>query len=227
MALLTLGDVVFDGFEVPANVRFGGAQRAVVHKLLGGGRAIDTMGRDDHSLVWSGILSGSNASDRARALDAMRVTGNVLSLAWDSFCYDVIVGDLSFEFCSPWWITYKIACVVLTDLAQSVVDAPGDSADSIIADLTAASTFLDVGALLLSASLPGALVARASGIPSLIAGLSSFKSSMGSKITTAENGLDSTDLPTLVSSSGSLAQLCTGAGYVDRSLTSLEDMLSG
>ena len=226
MALLTLGNVAFDGFEVPARVRFGGAQRTAVHKLLGGGRAIDTMGRDDHSLVWSGILSGNNASDRARALDAMRVTGNVLPLAWDAFCYDVIIADLNFEFCSPWWITYKMACIVVTDLAQSVIDVSAGAADTIIADLTTASAFLNVGALLTTALAPGALVDGASGLPSLIAGLSSLQASVGPGIAAAENNLDSTDLPTLVSSSGTIAQLCTGAGYLDRSLTNLEGVLT-
>ena len=35
MALLTLGGLDLDGFEVPASVRFGGAQRAAGHKLRG------------------------------------------------------------------------------------------------------------------------------------------------------------------------------------------------
>ena len=226
MALLTLGNIAFDGFEVPARVRFGGAQRTAVHKLLGGGRAVDTMGRDDHSLVWSGILSGNNASGRARALDAMRVAGNVLPLAWDAFCYDVVVVDLTFEFCSPWWITYKIACIVVMDLAQSVGEVSASTADTIIADLTTASTFLNVGALLASATIPGALVDGASGLPSLIAGLSTLQASVGPGIAAAENNLDSADLSTLVSSSGTMAQLCAGAGYLGRSLTNLEDVLS-
>ena len=226
MALLTLGTIAFDGFEVPARLRFGGAQRTAVHKLLGGGRAIDTMGRDDHSLVWSGILSGNNASDRARALDAMRVAGDVLPLAWDAFCYDVVVADLSFEFCSPWWITYKISCIVVTDLAQSVENASASTADTIIADLTTAATFLNVGALLATASVPGALVDGASGLPSLIAGMSSLQATIRPGIAAAESSLDSADLPTLVSSSGTMAQLCTGAGYLERSLTNLEGVLS-
>ena len=226
MALLTLGDVSFDGLEVPASVRFGGAQRAAVHKLLGGGRAIDTMGRDDHSLVWSGVLSGSNASSRARVLDALRVAGTVLPLAWDAFCYDVVILDLALEFCSPWWITYKIACIVLSDLAQSEAGNPVDIAGSILADLTAASTYLDLGPLLTTASLPGALVPGALGLPSLVAGLSTLRASIEPGITVAESGLESNDLSDLVSASGSVAQLCTGAGYVDRSLANCEGLLT-
>ena len=225
MALLTLGDVTLEGFEIPASVRFGGAQRATVHNLLGGGRVIDTMGRDDHKLTWGGILSGSTASDRARVLDAMRVAGDVLTLAWDSFCYDIVIGELTFEFCSPWWITYKIECLVVSDLAESSVQVAPNVADLILSDLTAASAFLNVGGLLVSASSPGALAPGAPGLASLVGGLSSLQATIMPGIESAESNFDSSDLSTLVSSSGSLAQLTAGTGYIERSLTNLQGIL--
>ena len=62
MGLLTLGSIVFDGFEVPSRVEFGGEQQLAVHKLIGGARVIDALGRDDAALRWRGVLSGAEAS---------------------------------------------------------------------------------------------------------------------------------------------------------------------
>ncbi len=221
MALLTLGDLELDGFEIPSSVRFGGAQRAAVHRLLGGGRVIDTMGRDDYALVWSGILSGAAASERARALDALRAQGPVIALAWDCFCYDVIITQLEFDFCSPWWITYKIECTVLADLAQTPVAYLPDPADAIISDLTAASGFIDMSSVLAAASVPGALLPGASGVAAAIANLGAVQATIAPGVENAEAGLDARDIAGLVNASGVLAQLCTAQGFVGRALTTL------
>lgn len=221
MALLTLGDLELDGFEIPASVRFGGAQRAAVHRLLGGGRVIDTMGRDDYGLVWSGVLSGAGAGDRARALDALRAAGPVLALAWDSFCYDVVITQLELEFCSPWWITYRIECTVLADLAQSTITYVPDAADAILGDLSAAAAFVDVSGVLAGATVPGALLPGGSGVAAALLGLGAAQAAIGPGVTVAENGLDTADIPTLVSASGSLAQLVTAQGYLGRAMTTL------
>ena len=198
MALLTLGGLDLDGFEVPASVRFGGAQRAAVHKLLGGGRVIDVMGRADKALSWSGILSGADAGDRARTFDAMRVAGGVLALAWDAFCYDVVITLLDLDYCNPWWITYKIECTVLSDLAQSALVQAPDVVSSILADLSSAAAPLGLSSLLAEASASGALSPGANGV-----------------------ALSATDVPTLVTACGSLAQLSLAQGFVGRALANL------
>jgi hypothetical protein len=225
MALLTLGDIQLDGFEVPASIAFGGAQRTAVHKLLGGARVIDTMGRDDAALAWRGVLTGAAAGDRARTLDAMRVAGNVLSLAWDSYCYDVVISRLDLEFCSPWWITYEIECTVVIDLAQGVDVNVASVADDIIGDLGVATGIVGVASILGAAGLPGALSPGAAGIPAMLTGLSVVQSSIAQGIGVAEQGLDANDVPSLVRASGSLAQLCQVQGFVDRSVVNLQGIL--
>jgi hypothetical protein len=225
MALLTLGGIQLDGFEVPASITFGGAQRAAVHKLLGGARVIDTMGRDDAALGWRGVLTGSAAGDRARTLDAMRAAGNVLSLAWDSYCYDVVISRLDMEFCSPWWITYEIECTVLIDLAQAVTVTVASVADDIVADLGVAARFVDTGSLLGTAGLPGALSPGARGIPAMLSGLSGVQTAISQGIGAAEQGLDAGDVPSLVIASGNLAQFCQVQGFVDRSMVNLQGIL--
>ena len=70
--MLLLGPVVFQDFELPGWVRFGGAQRLAVHQMPGGARVIDMLGRDDAEICWSGVFSGSDAPERARLIDLMR-----------------------------------------------------------------------------------------------------------------------------------------------------------
>ena len=58
---LLLGPVAFQDFEVPCGVNFGGRQRLALHRLPGGSRVIDALGRDDAQISFSGIFSGSDA----------------------------------------------------------------------------------------------------------------------------------------------------------------------
>ena len=226
MALITLGSLQLDGFEVPASIRFGGAQRTVIHKLLSGGRIIDTMGRDDCALTWRGVLSGAGAGDRARTLDALRASGITLPLVWDAFSYDVIIGDLQMEYCNPWWIPYQIECVVVTDLAQSGAALGIGVAADILGDLTSIAPYVELRSLLTTVSAPNALAAGSSELSPALIGLSAVQTAITSGIGSAEQGLDSQDLATLVSSSGTLAQLSTAHGYVGRTITNLEGILA-
>ena len=41
-----LGGIVFQDFKIPERINFGGAQRLVVHKLVGGNRTVDALGSD-------------------------------------------------------------------------------------------------------------------------------------------------------------------------------------
>lgn len=51
---LVLGPVVFQAFEVPERIRFGGKQRVAVHELFGGGRVVDAVGAEEGPIEWSG-----------------------------------------------------------------------------------------------------------------------------------------------------------------------------
>src|SRR5437660_207843 len=104
---LLLGTVLFQEFELPEKISWGGAQRLVVHRLPGGGRVIDTLGRDDAEIAWSGVFSGPDASARARLIDLMRADGSVWPLTWDSFFYSAIVGKFAADFARPNWIPYR------------------------------------------------------------------------------------------------------------------------
>ena len=114
-ASLVLGPVVFQGFELPADIAVGGRQRLAVHRLADGSRVIDVLGPDENDISWSGVLSGPLAASRAQALDALRVAGNPLDLSFGAWFAPVIVSALSVNANLSGWIPYQITCTVLAE----------------------------------------------------------------------------------------------------------------
>lgn len=113
--ILTLGGILFSDFEVPEKISFGGEHQFVVHKLPGGARVIDAMGRDDADISWAGRFRGNAAEFRARSLDFMRISGQPVELVWSTFRYQVLVRSFEADFQQPFEIPYRITCMVVTD----------------------------------------------------------------------------------------------------------------
>ncbi|MGI4793144.1 MAG: hypothetical protein ACRYG8_03480 [Janthinobacterium lividum] len=114
-AAVTLGGVGLTGMEVPARIPFGGDQRLVVHKMPGGGRVVDALGRDDRDIEWSGTFTGSNAVSRALQLDALRVAGRKVVLTWGNFRRTVVVKTFDCDYGSAGsLLPYRVVCVVVT-----------------------------------------------------------------------------------------------------------------
>ena len=110
---LVLGPVVFQGFEVPERIRFGGKQRLVVHALPGGGRVVDVLGDQDRPVEWSGVFSGPDAPGRVRLLERLRRSGEVLPLAWEAWRFSVVIESFEAVATNPAWIHYRLkACVI-------------------------------------------------------------------------------------------------------------------
>jgi hypothetical protein len=136
---LVLGPILFQGFEVPREIPFGGAQTLAVKKLVGGDRVIDAMGRDDMEIRWSGRFRGALAEGRARALDQLRIAGQQQLLTWSTLRYLVMIERFEASFEQPFEIPYTISCTVLQDLAAPILAAPVDVTSQINADLNAAA----------------------------------------------------------------------------------------
>lgn len=119
--ILTLGGVLFSNFEVPETMPFGGNQTLVTHKKIGGARTIDAMGRDDVDITWNGRFLGGDAEIRARLLDAMRVVGQPVELAWSGFRYTVVIAAFKGNFNSTLDIPYSITCMVVEDKGSPIV----------------------------------------------------------------------------------------------------------
>ena len=124
--ILTLGAVVFQGFEVPEHIPFGGEHSLIVHKQPGGGRIIDAMGADHRDLQWSGRFRGYQAESRARQLDGYRIAGRPLTLTWSSYRYQVVIRSFEADYQQPFEIPYTVTCVVVTDQGSPILrNVPG------------------------------------------------------------------------------------------------------
>jgi hypothetical protein len=117
---LTLGGIVFQGFEIPATINSGGEQMLAIHKMPGGNRVIDAMGPDDSEIRWSGRFRGSSAESRALLVDFMRRQGQQQLLAYSLHRYQVIVKDFSANFEQSYEIPYSITCAVVLDETQAL-----------------------------------------------------------------------------------------------------------
>ncbi|HVJ54871.1 MAG TPA: hypothetical protein VM689_20595 [Aliidongia sp.] len=121
---VTLGGFAFQNFEVPNELPFGGAQAITTHKLIGGGRVIDAMGRDDARLAWSGTFLSPDADLRARSLDALRVAGAPLALVWNAHRYLVVIQSFSPVYRRASEVPYRIACEIIQDQTQPALEPP-------------------------------------------------------------------------------------------------------
>jgi hypothetical protein len=211
--ILLLGPVSFQSFELPARIGFGGGQRLAVHVLPGGARVIDAMGRDDADIVWTGVFSGSDAADRARLLDAMRVAGSVLPLAWDAFCYLVVIRAFEAAYEKVNWVPYRIACTAVASLLTNVL---GDLASAALdgVDTSAATAALTVtGATALGT---GAYAAAQSAVGQMSAGIASGMAMSGAALLAAP------DPATAASAAGTLATLADANGFIGRTQANLD-----
>ncbi len=218
---LTLGPVAFAGFELPSSITLGGRQRLAVHRLPGGVRIIDALGPEPADIGWSGIFTGPDAADRARLLDTMRVMGSSMVLSWDAFLYTVVIENFTADYRSPWWIPYRLSCTVLQDEATLAVSAIAALAPSLTADLTAAAPY--AAAATAAVNVAGAITAGTSAYTAATVALGDTVSSLNQQISAAESGLQTTDVPTAVSTCGLLAQLTSARAYAGRAARNLAD----
>lgn len=136
---VSLGDFVFQGFEVPETVVWGGSQQLAVHKLIGGTRVIDAMGRDDADIQFSGVLLSVDASDRADDLDQLRVQGQPLPLIFLDRYYTVLVRSVTLNQKKAAHVPFRIICTVLEDQSSSPAPAYDSSQVAVSDDLDSAA----------------------------------------------------------------------------------------
>ena len=200
------------------------AQALAVHKLPGGTRVIDAMGPDDGVISWRGVLSGNDASSRARQLDAIRVAGTAVALAWDVFTATVIVSSLRLAFSNSWWVPYRIDCTVVVGTQLPAPPAlVTDIVSDVLSDLGLAGLAPGVSAALALVGAPGATIGGSQAFAAAANALNAAGQGISSAISAAEVGMSTTDLPSLVSAAGSLASLSSAAGYVGRAETNFID----
>jgi hypothetical protein len=116
---------------------------------------VERLGPDDGEVAFQGTFSGANAEARVRAFDNLRLSGEIVWLTWESFRRRIVVKSFVADYHSPWWIPYKVSCVVVhqtgatyaqTSTLSALVSADLGSALSAVAgsvvSLTALQTAL-------------------------------------------------------------------------------------
>lgn len=136
---IQLGSIDLRDFEIPQSVRFGGRHRLVVHTLAGGRRIVERLGPDDDDIQFRGTFSGPMAETRARAFDNLRMSGEIVSLTWQSFRRLVIVRTFSADYHSQWWIPFRVGCLVVRQNRASSTDVTNVAA-VVSADLSNAAS---------------------------------------------------------------------------------------
>lgn len=179
---LVLGDFVFQDFEIPEEIGFGGDQRLAIKKMLGGVRDIQALGADPRPLAWSGQFfpteDGQTALERALALKQMQDAAQPLTLSWDELYLMVYIRTFEpdYRFAR---IPYRIVLEVLQDLTAPVyADAGPDADDLINGDLDSANT-------LTSSIGDSTLSGLMSNVTSTINGVSTFVGAAQSTIASA------------------------------------------
>jgi hypothetical protein len=219
---LMLGPVLFEGFELPDNIVFGGAQRMALHRLPGGARVVDAMGRDDAAIVWSGTFSGSNATLRARLIDELRAEGLPLPLLWESFAYLVMIQGFiaNYEFTN--WVPYQIACTVVADEAAVFAQATASLTTIIAADLQAASVGTDVSAAQQALVVPGGVTPGTAAYGNTTSLMSGAQAAVRGDLAQSNSALlQASDPAAAAEAAGSAAQYANALGFLGRAAVNL------
>ena len=238
---LILGSVAFENFEVPAKINFGGAQRLAVHRLAGGGRVIDALGRDDADICFSGVFSGSNAMLRAQTLDELRAAGLPLPLTWDILYFSVLIREFKADYRNGWWIPYRIVCSVLRDEASLGVEILTSLASDLVSDAAtavtqAASVGIDISTIEGIISAPGVTTRNSTDFVAAQRSLVATRLTISGAMETAESSLSGLDfsptgsandgvtrLMAALGASNQLAALSTANGYLGRAAVNLDN----
>ncbi len=221
---LSLGTISFASFEIPSVVSFGGAQSLAVYRLPGGVRVVDALGADDADIAWKGVLSGGNATYRARALDALRIAGQPVVLAWDEFVYSVVIKSLQFAFHNSWWIHYKITCLIVDDPDNAAPSAIVPLVNAVITDITTASAYTDVSQALTALMLAGSDGNGTTSYASASIALTTVSQTIDNSLQASAIALASLDLPTAVGAAGNLAMAAVARGFVARATANYKQL---
>jgi hypothetical protein len=227
---VTLGTITFTSWEVPQKITFGGKQRLAIHKLPGGIRVIDAMGRDDMPLSWSGIIQGAGATARAQQIDALRIAGKQVPLTWGGLSYTVVIASFEVDFTKPYWMPYRISCEIVAVATGAQAGTPS-LLTSVTNDLSSATginisaAYSGVASALATAQATvgplTAILGGSSATAKLLGNLSGAATQVQSGISAAGALLSAVpanvgNLSSLTSTAGDLAGLSAIGGFVQR-----------
>lgn len=174
---VTFGDFVFNGWEIPEKVSWGGQQRMTVHKFVGGTRFIDVMGVDNQEVSWSGRFLSPDAASRADQVDQMRKAGAALELIFAGRYYIALISNFVADQAMQWHVPYRISFTILSD--NSFVPPPVPTPLQAVSEDINAVSAIPVAPPLLAAQL--AIAA----IPALMVGMTTIAPSAAATVALA------------------------------------------
>ena len=238
-APVVLGPVTLVGHEVPSRIVIGGAQAVTIHRLPGGGRIIDAMGVDDGAIKWSGYFTGPIAATRARVVDAMRRSGEMVPLSFGDYAFNVVIVHFEYDLQDRGTLlSYRIQTQIVPDPSQQVNNTSVALLASLSNDIASATAALTGSGLTaaqsaitaLSAAIaapgsspsPSTLTAANLALQSSGAALQGAIATNGAGLAAVELGpspgiSSGSALTAAVASAGTLATATQAAGYVNRS----------
>ena len=225
-----LGPLLLQSFELPQTIKWGGAQRLVVHNLPGGIRVIDSLGRADDDITWSGVFSGTDAMVRARALDLLRAGGAIWPLTWSTFFYSVIIKSCEIDYTKSNWLPYRVTCTVVRDEAAVAIVTGLSIAEQISSDLSnadAVGSGVDFSEAFAATKLATATVSGTAANDLALTTFAGTVAALQSAINAHQPALAATtptsaaDLTVMSAAAGSLAKLTAARGYALRAEVNL------
>lgn len=222
---LLIGPVLLQGFELPDHISWGGAQRLIVHRLPGGGRVIDSLGRDDADITWTGVFTGADAGLRARLIDVMRAGGRPWPLTWSSFFYSVVIKNFDVDYRKENWLPYRLTCTVVRDEVEAIIETVLSTAETVLADLASANSIgagIDLNSAMTAIAETGAATYGTVANLNARSSLAGANSAIDNGISDQQAVLTSTSMNTAeevvngTNAAGQLASLTSAQGYVRR-----------
>lgn len=139
--VVSLGGYVFQDFEIPEEISFGGKQSIKVHDMVGGQRFVDAMGPCPGMISWKGRFRGPSAILNAQAINAIRISGAAVPLMWLGIYYSVVIEEFEARTEKFYEVPYTIKLTVVDDPIQDAIGGLTSSLDSLVGgDLSAASS---------------------------------------------------------------------------------------
>jgi hypothetical protein len=198
---------------------------------------VERLGPDDGEVAFQGTFSGANAETRVRAFDNLRLSGEMVWLTWESFRRRIVVKSFIADYHSPWWIPYKVSCIVVhqTGVAGAQISTLSALVSADLGSALSAVTSSAISLTSLQTALSGAnaLTRGTSDQAQAVAAVGATLAAINSQITlqsarliapvgaNADSGSFSQTLADTVSSAGLLAVAVNAGSYVGRIGTNL------
>lgn len=181
---IQLGDFVFQDLEIPEKINFGGSQQLVQHNLIGGGRVIDALGKNDIDITWSGLMTGPSALLRAQTLNKMRADGKQIQLKWFNLYFDVVIQNFEAQTEKYYQVTYTINLRVVKDGAN-----PNSPQNLIGFNEAIRNDFNTANTIAQSVAIP-AVTSAMDSVSTAIGNVSTFNGASPATISTVNTPLD-------------------------------------